>query len=207
MFVVHKILILMNIKMEIEESIDEKFQNLIHQIYKYIEKEILNSPYYLFGRSPKNMENKLYLGLVYYLNKLYSIDEREIESVIWINNNYSKINFCTSNNSRYIIPVNECSFNYVNFNTTLQNIELFPKLQKIGKRFSTVEGISGYLLSLRVHHKDFKVEKVSLKSYSTVYLPNYLLYQKIPSNSIELQIVIRSPFQNMIEFDPEIDDF
>lgn len=193
--------------MEVEESLDERMQNVVFQTFRMIEQKIISNPYYVMGRSNKNIENKLYCQLLFYLEKLYCIKEDEIESILWINNNFSKNYFQLSNNSRYVIPMNQYSLNYVQFEDILKNIEIFPNLKKIGKRFTSQEGISGYLLSLGLNSLEFNIETKNINSFSLIYFPNYFLFQKDINNSFEIQIIIRSPFQNFIEFDPEIDDF
>jgi hypothetical protein len=193
--------------MEIEESVDDKFKNLIFQTFRLMEKEIISNPYYIMGRSNKNTENKLYLQILCFLQKLYFIQESEIDKILWINNSFSNTYYHTGNNSRYIIPLSDINLDYIYFDKTIQNIDLLPKFKKIGKRFISKEGISGYLSSLNISSTEYKHINLSIQPYSLIYIPNYILFKKNYSNSIELQIIIKSLFSKFIEeYDPEIDD-
>jgi hypothetical protein len=193
--------------MEIEESVDDKFKNLIFQTFRLMEKEIISNPYYIMGRSNKNTENKLYLQILCFLQKLYFIQESEIDKILWINNSFSNTYYHIGNNSRYIIPLSDINLDYIYFDKTIQNIDLLPKFKKIGKRFISKEGISGYLSSLNISSTEYKHINLSIQPYSLIYIPNYILFKKNYSNSIELQIIIKSLFSKFIEeYDPEIDD-
>lgn len=98
----------------------------------------------------------------------------------------------------YFIPL--CELNdkngteYLQFNSSVQNISLFSKLKKIGNRFSSREGVSGYLTSLGVKNDDYKFKIANSQPFTMIYLPNYVLHRgtsnKSGFNKVMFQILI-----------------
>lgn len=196
----------------VETSINNNLKNLILKAYHKIEKTLNQqndrTHHLNFYHCNWDVKNDLSVQILKNLEKEYNIKSKDVLSFGFISSQpeckdqHFHIDYKGVTHT-YFIPLCDITdkngTDYLEFKSSVKNISLFKDLKKIGDRFITREGVSGYLNSINVDPNEYTFKILNSPAFSLVYLPNYVLHRGTKNREEYIKVM----FQIIMKAFPE----